>query len=188
MKGCCNGNSTQYERNRWFRHLVFALGWSANGAKLPSAGLWLNASKSESTPERNDAYLGRWQENADRAVPQGPPASRTQRAPSWGEEPLDVPPASNLAVGRAKSLADDSDEERGIVSSRVASLLRSSEIKPSFSDLFLDGSDFASTRRNATYARFDHVYFPTFPIPIERYTALTRPNQAETVLILHVRL
>jgi len=28
-------------RNCWFRHLAFALGWKANGAKLPSAGLWL---------------------------------------------------------------------------------------------------------------------------------------------------
>ena len=30
-----SSNSTQYERNRWFRHLALALGWTANGAKLP---------------------------------------------------------------------------------------------------------------------------------------------------------
>ena len=46
----CNGNPAQYERNRRFRHLVYVLGWKANGAKLPSEGIWLNASKSESRP------------------------------------------------------------------------------------------------------------------------------------------
>ena len=46
----CNGNPAQYERNRRFRHLVYVLGWKANGAKLPSGGIWLNASKSESRP------------------------------------------------------------------------------------------------------------------------------------------
>jgi len=45
---CCNSNPPQYERNRRFRHLVHAPGWKAIGAKLPSQGLWLNASKSES--------------------------------------------------------------------------------------------------------------------------------------------
>ena len=48
---CCNSNPAQYERNRRFRHLVYVLGWGANGAKLPSVGLWLNASKSESCLE-----------------------------------------------------------------------------------------------------------------------------------------
>lgn len=47
----CNGNPAQYERNRRFRHLVYVLGWKANGAKLPSGGIWLNASKSESRPK-----------------------------------------------------------------------------------------------------------------------------------------
>ncbi|KAF7762734.1 hypothetical protein Agabi119p4_9327 [Agaricus bisporus var. burnettii] len=47
-------NSTvvrQYERNCSFRYLVFAPVRSGNGAKLSSAGLWLNASKSESVLE-----------------------------------------------------------------------------------------------------------------------------------------
>jgi hypothetical protein len=48
MTCCCNSNPAQYERNRRFRHLVHVLGRQANGAKLPSEGLWLNASKSES--------------------------------------------------------------------------------------------------------------------------------------------
>ena len=33
MKRCCNSNSTQYEKNRRFRHSAFALGRKANGAK-----------------------------------------------------------------------------------------------------------------------------------------------------------
>ncbi|GBP96671.1 hypothetical protein EVAR_89996_1 [Eumeta japonica] len=41
----CDSNTAQYERNRSFGHLVHALGRAAGGAKLPSAGLCLNASK-----------------------------------------------------------------------------------------------------------------------------------------------
>ena len=57
MKCCCNSNSAQYERNRRFRQLAFGLAWKGNGPKLPSVGLWLNASKSESVQEWNDNYL-----------------------------------------------------------------------------------------------------------------------------------
>jgi len=46
----CNGNPAQYERNRRFGHLVHVLGWSANGAKLPSERLKLNASKARISP------------------------------------------------------------------------------------------------------------------------------------------
>jgi hypothetical protein len=46
--GHCDSNPAQYERNRRFGHLVHALGRSAGGAKLPSAGLCLNASKAAS--------------------------------------------------------------------------------------------------------------------------------------------
>ena len=46
---CCrDSNPAQYERNRRFGHLVHALGREAGGAKLPSAGLCLNASKAVS--------------------------------------------------------------------------------------------------------------------------------------------
>ena len=44
----CDSNPAQYERNRRFGHLVYVLGRSAVGAKLPSVGLCLNASKAES--------------------------------------------------------------------------------------------------------------------------------------------
>ncbi|KAJ0171882.1 hypothetical protein K1T71_012645 [Dendrolimus kikuchii] len=45
----CDSNTAQYERNRSFGHLVHALGRAAGGAKLPSAGLCLNASKAEAS-------------------------------------------------------------------------------------------------------------------------------------------
>ncbi|CAG9790415.1 unnamed protein product [Diatraea saccharalis] len=44
-----SSNTAQYERNRSFGHLVHALGRAAGGAKLPSAGLCLNASKAEAS-------------------------------------------------------------------------------------------------------------------------------------------
>ena len=45
----CDSNPAQYERNRRFGHLVHALGRAAGGAKLPSVGLCLNASKAVSS-------------------------------------------------------------------------------------------------------------------------------------------
>ncbi len=48
LTGRCDSNPAQYERNRRFGHLVYVLGRSAGGAKLPSVGLCLNASKAES--------------------------------------------------------------------------------------------------------------------------------------------
>ena len=48
MTGRCYGNPAQYERNRRFGPVVLVLGREASGAKLPSEGLRLNASKSES--------------------------------------------------------------------------------------------------------------------------------------------
>lgn len=48
MTGHCDSNPAQYERNRRFGHLVHVLGRETSGAKLPSVGLRLNASKSES--------------------------------------------------------------------------------------------------------------------------------------------
>ena len=49
MTGHCDSNPAQYERNRRFGHLVHALGRAAGGAKLPSVGLCLNASKAVSS-------------------------------------------------------------------------------------------------------------------------------------------
>lgn len=44
----CDSNPAQYERNRRFGHLVHALARAGGGAKLPSVGLCLNASKAVS--------------------------------------------------------------------------------------------------------------------------------------------
>ena len=48
----------QYERNRRFGHLVHVLGRSASGAKLPSVGLCLNASKAEARLDMATLLLG----------------------------------------------------------------------------------------------------------------------------------
>ena len=60
MNGCYNSNSTQYERNGRFEQLAFALDQKGNGAKLPSVGLGLNASKSSSTGAKSPVYDLRW--------------------------------------------------------------------------------------------------------------------------------
>ena len=54
----CDSNPAQYERNRRFGHLVHVLGRSAGGAKLPSVGLCLNASKAESRLDTAMILLG----------------------------------------------------------------------------------------------------------------------------------
>jgi hypothetical protein len=48
MTCCCNSNPAQYESNRRLGHLVYVLGRTADGAKLPYERLRLNASKSDS--------------------------------------------------------------------------------------------------------------------------------------------
>ena len=48
MTSRCDSNPAQYERNRRFGHLVHALARAGDGAKLPSVGLCLNASKAVS--------------------------------------------------------------------------------------------------------------------------------------------
>ena len=47
-----------------------------------------------------------------------------------------VPADCNVILRESKSFVHDLDVQQGIVSSRVALLLRSAEIKPSLSDLF----------------------------------------------------
>ena len=54
----CDSNPAQYERNSRFGHLVHVLGRSAGGAKLPSVGLCLNASKAESGLDTATIPLG----------------------------------------------------------------------------------------------------------------------------------
>ena len=58
MTGRRDSNPAQYERNRRFGHLVHVLGRSASGAKLPSVGLCLNASKAEALLDMATLLLG----------------------------------------------------------------------------------------------------------------------------------
>ena len=127
MTSRCYGNPAQYERNRRFRHLVHVL---ANGASLPSAGLWLNASKSESRPDMR-RYLshhcvGRQRyELRARVEPQqkvfaDPPISA-------GGDLDDIHP---MRRGGVKSFVDDLVLGRGVVISRAATSLRSVETQP----------------------------------------------------------
>lgn len=51
-----------------------------------------------------------------------------------------MPVDSNVKSGKERSFVDDLNVQRGIVSSRVALLLRSAEIKPQLSDLLSEGS------------------------------------------------
>ncbi|PBC25106.1 hypothetical protein APICC_07485 [Apis cerana cerana] len=53
MTNHCDSNLAQYERNCRFGHLVHVLGRTA-GAKLPSVGLCLNASKAVSFLVKDD--------------------------------------------------------------------------------------------------------------------------------------
>jgi hypothetical protein len=83
MTGRCDSNPAQYERNRRFGHLVHVLGRSAAGAKLPSVGLCLNASKAESR-------LG------TATIPSGPLRARGRIVRQDADPPGDLrPPAAN---------------------------------------------------------------------------------------------
>ena len=129
MKCCCNSNSTQYERNGWFAQLVFALDWKVNGAKLPSVGLWLNASKSESMLESNDFYLFKFQSNTIRLRPKIIPDGSCFRRRAC------CSPCKLIEIFEEINPLQTTENGRGIVSIRVALLLRTTEIKPCSSDL-----------------------------------------------------
>ena len=58
MTGRRHGNSVQYERNRRFGTAVRVLGRKAGGARLPSVGIRLNASKPESAPAGTSIVVG----------------------------------------------------------------------------------------------------------------------------------
>ena len=131
MTCCCNSNPAQYERNRRFRHLVHVLGWKANGAKLPSEGLWLNASKSESRLVMATIILlpkvgRRVYARSDRCIkcPWKWPCWMAEAPSSCQNETIHV------QCWGAKSFADDLVTGQGVVFSRAASTLRSVETQP----------------------------------------------------------
>ena len=130
--GSRNSNTTQYERNRCFGSLVFAVARTRSAAKLSSVGLRLNASKSESLLDSEANFsteigIGLWAQNyvGLRAVPEAVLSCI-----------LMIPPAEKYAILYRRFC------ERGIVSSRVALLRRSAEIKPLFTDVFYTHTPF----------------------------------------------
>ena len=123
----CDSNPAQYERNRRFGHLVYVLGRSAGGAKLPSVGLCLNASKAESR-------LVRATISSDPSLCSGKDSLRT---PSRSREPCRAAQsASRLSRsltwqgGGPKSSVDDLCTGRGVVLGRAATFVRSTETLP----------------------------------------------------------
>lgn len=75
-----------------------------------------------------------------------------------------MPADCNVILREDKSFVYDLDVQRGIVSSRVALLLRSAEIKPLLSDLFFILSNSLEADRGRPGFREGCVWcFPPFP-------------------------
>ena len=123
----CDSNPAQYERNRRFGHLVHVLGRSAGGAKLPSVGLCLNASKAESRLGTATILLGllfcAGKDSRKTSHPDpgnlvaGCKCRRLSRSLTWQS-------------GGPKSSVDDLCTGRGVVLGRAATTLRSIETQP----------------------------------------------------------
>ena len=126
----CDSNLAQYERNRKFGHLVHVLGRSADGVKLPSVGVCLNASKAETRLDMATLLLGR------NLVGRGSlgglrlntrPFLHRVDAFNWLHPRLNHP--INQCSG-PKSFVDDLCTGRGVVLGRAATTLRSIETQP----------------------------------------------------------
>ena len=72
-----------------------------------------------------------------------------------GRRAWSLPVNQTRNIARAKSFADDLNKERGIVRGRVAVLLRSSEIKPLFSDFIFFPQSYIPGVKN-TFVLFHH--------------------------------
>lgn len=124
----CDSNPAQYERNRRFGHLVHALARSGGGAKLPSVGLCLNASKAVSclVEVGNDTFRS----SGSRKAPNHETflgARCTRRASHWPSNCLvpgmnggrsDVPARPRL-ISRGRPSVNISMSELGIVCRRL---------------------------------------------------------------------
>ena len=151
----CDSNPAQYERNRRFGHLVYVLGRSAGGAKLPSVGLCLNASKAESRLVMATISL-------DPSLCSGKDSLRT---PSRSREPCRAAQsAARLSRsltwqgGGPKSSVDDLCTGRGVVLGRAATTLRSIETQPFWLDDLSCQLDKSSDRRGLYTARATGSY------------------------------
>ena len=151
----CDSNPAQYERNRRFGHLVHALARAGGGAKLPSVGLCLNASKAVSCLVKggNDTYRSSESRKAQNNVALLG-VRRSRRASHWpviaargrrraaGSLSLRLvrnfqassgrPSVANSVRCRNSELSvDDLRTWQGVVLGRAVSTLRSVETQPS---------------------------------------------------------
>ena len=151
MTSHCDSNPAQYERNRRFGHLVHALGRAAGGAKLPSVGLCLNASKAVSSLVEggNDISRSLVSRKAQNNVTllggrplHGPVVARARFAvrrhrPSSGSHRYDGTASngrswvSQVRCRDSESSVDDLGTWRGVVLGRAVTTLRSVETQPS---------------------------------------------------------
>ncbi|KAL0098708.1 hypothetical protein PUN28_020664 [Cardiocondyla obscurior] len=111
MTSHCDSNPAQYERNRRFGHLVHALGRAAGGAKLPSVGLCLNASKAVSSLVKGGNDISR--------------SLVSRKAQN------NVTLLGGRSSDRSSHEPDDLGTWRGVVLGRAVTTLRSVETQPS---------------------------------------------------------
>ena len=127
LTGRCDSNPAQYERNRRFGHLVHVLTRSSDGAKLPSVGLCLNASKAESRLAMATIPLGlRFCSGSDslRTPSRSEELCRAAQSAAW------LSSSSTWQSGGPKSSVDDLCTGQGVVLGRAATTLRSIETQP----------------------------------------------------------
>jgi hypothetical protein len=122
----CDSNPAQYERNRRFGHLVHVLSRSAGGAKLPSVGLCLNASKAESRLDTATILLGLLFARGRIVFGLHPDPENLV----VGSKCLRLSRSLTWQSGDPKSSVDDLCTGRGVVLGRAATTLRSIETQP----------------------------------------------------------
>jgi hypothetical protein len=145
----CDSNPAQYERNRRFGHLVHALARAGGGAKLPSVGLCLNASKAVSFLVKggNDTFRSSVSRKAQNNVTLlgGRRSRRSSHGPVFAARgarrtagSLRYVPSASSGRKRVHSVrcrnlelsVDDLRTWRGVVLGRAVSTLRSVETQP----------------------------------------------------------
>ena len=127
MTGRCDSNPAQYERNRRFGHLVHVLTRSSGGAKLPSVGLCLNASKAESRLVMATIPLGLLFCSGSDSLRT---PSRSGELCCLAQSAGQLSSSSTWQSGGPKSSVDDLCAGRGVVLGRAATILRSIETQP----------------------------------------------------------
>ena len=105
-----------------------AVGRATSAAKLPSVGLWLNASKSESMLVCWRYFIAMFFVTLIFVLV-------NVVVPSVDQGLYKVYYKNNLSNIVLKSIVDDFNMEPGVVSMRVVFVLRSAEIQPVFQDL-----------------------------------------------------